>query len=133
MAAVVQVCRIANRTLSFSANKFRVSCKYLSNYILLVLFILCILCRYSNNLLYSTKKPMYVMLIGMYVHIILMNGNSVISVATTSITQASAGKHWRTERVVAVGLLGLIPAGVMYPNPVMDYALAVLIPLHNHW
>ena len=54
--------------------------------------------------------------------------------ATSQVVQAgSAGKHWYTERVAAVGLLALIPAGFMYPNPVVDYGLAVLIPLHGHW
>ena len=53
--------------------------------------------------------------------------------ATSQIVNASAGKHWRTERVVAVGLMALIPTGLIYPNPVIDYTLAALIPLHNHW
>lgn len=54
--------------------------------------------------------------------------------ATSQVVQAgSAGKHWYTERVAAVGLLALIPAGFIYPNPVVDYGLAVLIPLHGHW
>lgn len=35
--------------------------------------------------------------------------------------------------MAAVGLLTLIPAGFIYPNPVADYGLAVLIPLHGHW
>ena len=57
----------------------------------------------------------------------------LLNVATSNVVQATAGKHWRTERVVAVGLLALIPTGVVYPNPVIDYSLAALIPLHNHW
>ena len=54
--------------------------------------------------------------------------------ATSQGVQAgSAGKHWYAERVAAVGLLALIPSGFIYPNPVVDYGLAVLIPLHGHW
>lgn len=49
------------------------------------------------------------------------------------VQTGSAGKHWYTERVASVGLLALIPAGFVYPNPVVDYGLAVLIPLHGHW
>lgn len=37
------------------------------------------------------------------------------------------------ERVVAVGLLGAVPAGFFFPGAVVDYTLAVLIPLHGHW
>ena len=32
-----------------------------------------------------------------------------------------------------MALVGLIPAGFIYPNPVVDYGLAVLLPLHGHW
>lgn len=45
----------------------------------------------------------------------------------------AAGRHWYIERVAAVGLLALIPTGLIYPNPVVDYGLAVLVPLHGHW
>ena len=54
--------------------------------------------------------------------------------ATSQVVHAgSAGKHWYIERVAAVSLLALIPAGFVCPNPVVDYGLAVLIPLHGHW
>ena len=61
------------------------------------------------------------------------NSTTPLIIATSSVLQSSAGKHWRTERVVAVGLMALIPAGIVYPNPIIDYTLATLIPLHNHW
>ena len=32
-----------------------------------------------------------------------------------------------------MGLLGLIPLGLAYPNAVVDYGLALAIPLHGHW
>jgi len=38
-----------------------------------------------------------------------------------------------TERVVAVALLGAIPLGVVYPHPLVDQVLAVLLPLHAYW
>ena len=37
------------------------------------------------------------------------------------------------ERVVAVGLLGLVPAALVAPSVVVNYSLAVLVPLHGHW
>ena len=58
----------------------------------------------------------------------------LLSVATSQVVQSGkAGKHWKYERVVAIGLLGFIPAGFVYPCAVVDYGLAVLIPLHGHW
>ena len=53
------------------------------------------------------------------------------TVATAKV--GSGGKHWKYERVATVALLGLIPMGCVYPNPVVDYGLAVLLPLHGHW
>eukprot|EP00111_Clytia_hemisphaerica_P003855 TCONS_00011069-protein len=41
--------------------------------------------------------------------------------------------HWMTERVVAVALLGAIPAAVFYPTPLVDHCLSVLLPLHAYW
>ncbi|XP_057301290.1 succinate dehydrogenase [ubiquinone] cytochrome b small subunit A, mitochondrial-like [Hydractinia symbiolongicarpus] len=41
--------------------------------------------------------------------------------------------HWAVERVVAVGLLAFIPAGAFYPSPIVDYSLAVLLPMHAYW
>ena len=53
--------------------------------------------------------------------------------ATSQVVRSSAGRHWYTERLVSVGLLALIPTGLVYPNPVVDYGLAVLVPIHGHW
>lgn len=41
--------------------------------------------------------------------------------------------HWFNERVVAVALLGLIPAAYVYPHIAIDHAFAVLLPLHSYW
>lgn len=45
----------------------------------------------------------------------------------------SGVKHWRYERLVTVALVGLIPAGFIYPSAVVNYGLALAIPLHGHW
>ena len=42
-------------------------------------------------------------------------------------------KLWTFERGVAVGLLGLVPAAFLFPNPLFDYILAVTVVMHNHW
>ena len=53
--------------------------------------------------------------------------------ASTAVAQTGYGKHWKYEKLVTVSLLGLIPAGLLYPNAVVDYGLALTIPLHGHW
>eukprot|EP01136_Pigoraptor_vietnamica_P023406 Opistho-1_new@75466 len=44
-----------------------------------------------------------------------------------------ASSHWSAERVVSVGLLGLIPAAAIVPCTPIDMALAVALPLHGYW
>ena len=44
-----------------------------------------------------------------------------------------AGRNWAYERLVAVGLLGLVPTAFIAPATVVNYSLAVLVPLHGHW
>ena len=53
--------------------------------------------------------------------------------AATAVETGSGGKHWRYERIVSVALVGLIPTGLIYPNAVVDYGLAIALPLHGHW
>ncbi|XP_003387088.1 PREDICTED: succinate dehydrogenase [ubiquinone] cytochrome b small subunit, mitochondrial-like [Amphimedon queenslandica] len=55
------------------------------------------------------------------------------SLSTSTVAKSSSGKHWFSERIVSVAIMGLIPAGLMYPNPIIDYSIAVLLPLHIHW
>ncbi len=43
------------------------------------------------------------------------------------------GSHWKFERIVTVAMVGLIPAGLIYPNPIVDYGLAIALPIHGHW
>ena len=38
------------------------------------------------------------------------------------------------ERYVTVSMLALLPAAVVLPSTaVVDYGLAVVIPIHGHW
>ena len=41
--------------------------------------------------------------------------------------------HWRNERYVAISLLPLIPAAILYPNVYADMALCTAMVLHSHW
>ena len=49
------------------------------------------------------------------------------------LSPSQPSTHWKGERYVSVALLSLIPAGIIYPSAPVDWALAVVIPLHNHW
>ena len=49
------------------------------------------------------------------------------------LSPSQPSTHWKGERYVSVALLSLIPAGIIYPSAAVDWALAVVIPLHNHW
>ena len=51
----------------------------------------------------------------------------------SELAPSQPSSHWKFERYVSVALLTLIPAGVIYPSAAVDWALAAVIPLHNHW
>ena len=55
--------------------------------------------------------------------------------ASTEVEAGSghANVHWKWERYATVGLLGSVGMGLVYPSPLVDYSLAVLLPLHAHW
>lgn len=55
----------------------------------------------------------------------------LLSLVTKNAKQGS--QHWMVERIVAVGLLAAVPAGIFYPAPIIDHSLAVLLPLHAYW
>ncbi|XP_037072927.1 succinate dehydrogenase [ubiquinone] cytochrome b small subunit, mitochondrial-like isoform X2 [Pollicipes pollicipes] len=42
-------------------------------------------------------------------------------------------KHWNAERLLSVGLLGVVPAAFIFPSPALDYALALSVVVHSHW
>ncbi|XP_042555455.1 succinate dehydrogenase [ubiquinone] cytochrome b small subunit, mitochondrial-like [Dipodomys spectabilis] len=45
----------------------------------------------------------------------------------------AASLHWTGERVLAVGLLGLLPAAYLNPCSAMDYSLSAALTLHSYW
>lgn len=67
------------------------------------------------------------------------------TVATTSLRQfavsaarrsAAGGSHialWNAERALSVGLLGVIPVGLMFPSQVGDALIAISVVMHQHW
>lgn len=52
----------------------------------------------------------------------------------SSAGEKSAVGHWTQERIVTVSQLGLIGAAfAIGPNPVSDWGLALMLPLHTYW
>ncbi len=56
-----------------------------------------------------------------------------VHVCVATAVSGGGGSHWKYERILTVAMVGLIPAGLLYPNPVVDYSLAVALPMHGHW
>ncbi|XP_036370310.1 succinate dehydrogenase [ubiquinone] cytochrome b small subunit, mitochondrial isoform X1 [Octopus sinensis] len=44
-----------------------------------------------------------------------------------------ASTHWKLERIVAISLLGTLPAAIISPNSVTDFLLVTSFLLHSHW
>ncbi|XP_068685238.1 succinate dehydrogenase [ubiquinone] cytochrome b small subunit A, mitochondrial-like [Montipora foliosa] len=49
------------------------------------------------------------------------------------IAPSQPSSHWKFERYFSVALVTLIPTGIIYPSAAVDWALAVVVPIHNHW
>ncbi|KAF2900376.1 hypothetical protein ILUMI_05799 [Ignelater luminosus] len=49
---------------------------------------------------------------------------------------SEGGDHrmkWTIERLISVGLIGLLPLTIATPNPILDNVTAVAVTLHIHW
>lgn len=53
--------------------------------------------------------------------------------ASTAVATVNKGKHWAFERVITLGLVGVIPGSFVFYHPVMDYVLALGLCMHSHW
>jgi len=59
-----------------------------------------------------------------------------ISAVNTSHTQVKIGNHhtlWNIERILAFGLLAIIPAAVLFPSKPTDILFAISVVMHMHW
>lgn len=61
-----------------------------------------------------------------------LSSSSTKLAAASGQVDNSGVSHWKTERMLSVGLLGLIPAAIVAPGTGVDMAIAVLLPIHNH-
>lgn len=41
--------------------------------------------------------------------------------------------HWKIERVLAVSMLGIMPAALIYQGPVVDFVLTTTVFMHAFW
>lgn len=62
-----------------------------------------------------------------------LSGMVFIGSYLTEIAPSQPSSHWKFERYVSVAMLTLIPTGIIYPSAAVDWALAVVVPIHNHW
>lgn len=44
-----------------------------------------------------------------------------------------ASTHWKIERILAVSMLGIMPASVYFGGPAWDVALTTSVMLHGFW
>lgn len=52
------------------------------------------------------------------------------------VRQSASGNHvalWQAERVLSVGLLGLVPVSFLINSPATEYLTALAIVMHFHW
>ncbi|XP_048199815.1 succinate dehydrogenase [ubiquinone] cytochrome b small subunit, mitochondrial [Perognathus longimembris pacificus] len=61
-------------------------------------------------------------------------GTQHIHLSPSRHAGSTAGSlHWTGERVLAVGLLGLLPTAYLNPCTPVDYCLAAALTLHSYW
>ena len=44
-----------------------------------------------------------------------------------------ASTHWKVERVLAIAMVGVMPAALFVQGPIMDFALSTTVLLHGFW
>lgn len=44
-----------------------------------------------------------------------------------------ASTHWKIERILAVSMLGILPACLFVQGPVVDFALSMSVLMHGFW
>ena len=44
-----------------------------------------------------------------------------------------ASTHWKIERALAIGMLGVMPACLVIQGPIMDTLLSITVLLHGFW
>eukprot|EP00118_Oscarella_pearsei_P025981 m.309156 g.309156 ORF g.309156 m.309156 type:complete len:180 (+) comp45644_c0_seq1:24-563(+) len=65
---------------------------------------------------------------------VIYSGSQRMAATATVEKEKSAVSHWTAERVVAVAQIGFVGSAFMIgSHPIVDWGLAVTIPLHSYW
>lgn len=57
-------------------------------------------------------------------------------ISTSQVRLSSSGNHvalWTAERVISLGLLGIVPVSLAFPSQAGDAILALSMVMHAHW
>lgn len=58
--------------------------------------------------------------------------NENLTLSGEPISTLHGSTHWSFERAMSVATLGLIIASPIYPHPMVNFGLGIVIPLHCH-
>lgn len=89
-----------------------------------------------SKMLASILRPTVRPLLSRSVHLQTTRFAPAIAASATQNQAHSQHKHdklWKAERYLSVGLLGVLPAAVLFPHPIMDHAVALSLVVHIHW
>ncbi|CRK88341.1 CLUMA_CG002119, isoform A [Clunio marinus] len=62
--------------------------------------------------------------------------NNVRPISVSPTRQSATGNHvtlWQAERLLSLGMLGIVPVALVFPSQGADYLLAISIVMHSHW
>jgi len=62
--------------------------------------------------------------------------NNVRPISVSPVRQSASGNHvtlWQAERLLSIGMLGIVPFSLACPSQTGDYLLAVSLVMHSHW
>ncbi|XP_017768222.1 PREDICTED: succinate dehydrogenase [ubiquinone] cytochrome b small subunit, mitochondrial-like [Nicrophorus vespilloides] len=61
------------------------------------------------------------------------NRTLFVSAPLRSAAKGDHTKLWTMEKALSASLLGIVPAAIMMPNPILDNLLATAVVIHFHW
>jgi succinate dehydrogenase (ubiquinone) membrane anchor subunit len=66
----------------------------------------------------------------------LLSNELVRKISVSPVRMSGGLSHvtiWQWERILGIGMLGIIPAAIAYPSQIGDVAMAVTMVVHAHW
>ena len=68
-----------------------------------------------------------------FVHVLSYHLHLQISEEKKGDHKMMASTHWKVERVLAIAMVGVMPAALFVQGPIMDFALSTTVLLHGFW